>query len=299
MLAILLVTLVIRACLLPFDIKQKKSMRNMVKLQPKMEKIKERYASNPDKQKQKTAELYREEGVSPFASCLPMLFQMLFLFAFFGAVRNLANTEMVNLVLDAAKTGKTIDLPSFLWIKNIWQPDAMSFMEYAPNILPTQEAFSGMLFAKNLGHLWLPTYNYAQIIQPTLQPYLVGGAPGFFSQLGVIFQQSNGYFILPIMSGVSAYFMGVYQSKSGMMQQQGKMMRFGLPLFSVYICSVMGAAFAVYWTFTNVLSIVQQYALNLYYKKKDEEQQGFDGPSKETIIKPEKKKKSLLGKKDD
>jgi membrane protein insertase Oxa1/YidC/SpoIIIJ len=54
-----------------------------------------------------------------------------------------------------------------------------------------------------------------------------------------------------------------------MLQQQGKMMKYGLPLFSVYICAVSGTAFAIYWTFTNVFSIIQQTALNAYFNREE------------------------------
>ena len=112
--AILLVTLLLRLLMLPLDIKQKRQMRKMTGLQEKIEKIKERYANNKEKQQKKTAELYKKEGVSPFSSCLPLLFQMVFLLAFFGAVRTLSNHETVAMIAQAANEGTAVHLPSFL-----------------------------------------------------------------------------------------------------------------------------------------------------------------------------------------
>lgn len=269
-LAILIVTIFLKAVMLPLDIKQRLSMRRMTGLQSKIDKIKERYANNPDKQKQKIAELYKSEGVNPFSSCLPLLLQMVFLFALFGAVRTLANTELVNMVANAAREGTTVHLPSFLWIKNIWQPDALSFIEHTTNVLPSPQEFNNILQSTPALKASLPAgFNYEAAIQSTKALYDFGGETNFFAQLGVVFKQSNGWFLMPLISGLSAYFMGVYQARSGMIQQQGKLMKYGLPLFSVYICAVSGAAFAMYWTFSNMISIVQQVAMNAYFRKKE------------------------------
>ena len=46
-------------------------------------------------------------------------------------------------------------------------------------------------------------------------------------------------------------------------------MKYGLPLVSVYTCAVSGAAFAIYWTFTNVFSVLQQMVLNKYFQRED------------------------------
>lgn len=267
-LAILLVTLCLRAVLLPLDIKQRRQMRKTTALQGKMDKIKERYANNPDKQKQKIAELYKNEGINPFSSCLPLLLQMVFLFAFFGAVRTLANTETVNMVVQAAQSGTDVQLPSFLWIKNIWQPDALSFIEHSPNVLPSVDDFNRILQTTPALQEHIPSgFDYQATVASTLQLYDFGGETSFFGQLGVIFKQSNGFFLLPILSGVSSYFMSLYQFKSGMIQQQNKLMLYGLPIFSVYICAVSGTAFAIYWTFTNIISIIQQISLKAYFDK--------------------------------
>lgn len=273
--AILLVTLLLRLLLLPLDIKQKRQMRKMTALQSRIEKIKERYANNKDKQQKKIAELYKSEGVSPFSSCLPLVFQLVFLFAFFGAVRSLANHEIVAMVAQAAKDQTTVHLPSFLWIKNIWQPDALSMVEYSTNVLPTSAEFQNIINATPALKDMLPAgFDYAKVVQPTLQQFSFGGAKDFLGQIGVVFQQSNGWFLLPLIAGVSAYFQGIYQFKSGMIQQQGKIMKYGLPIFSVYICAISGTAFAIYWTFTNIFSIIQQMALNAYFNREDE---GIDG----------------------
>jgi len=284
-LAILLVTLLLRLMLLPLDIKQKRQMRKMTAMQERVNKIKERYANNKEKQQKKISEFYKQEGVSPFSSCLPLLFQFVFLLAFFGAVRSLSNHETVAMVAQAAKEGAQVHLPSFLWIKNIWQPDALSLIEKTTNVLPSAADFQNIVNSSQVLKDMLPQgFNadmYNAVTRTTLEPYIVGGAKDFFGQIGVVLKQSNGYFLLPLLAGASAFYMGIYQFKSGMVQQQGKIMKYGLPLFSVYICAVTGSAFAIYWTFTNVFSILQQMVLNKYFQRENDD--GDDDGKKRKI----------------
>ena len=74
--SIVVFTLVIRLVLLPLDIKSKKSMRAISKIQPKLQALQKKYANDKDKLNQKTMELYRKEHVSPTAGCLPMLISL-------------------------------------------------------------------------------------------------------------------------------------------------------------------------------------------------------------------------------
>lgn len=94
---IVMLTMVIKTALLPLAIKQVRSMRAMSQLQPEMKKIQEKYKADrsmmrtdPQKfqerrQKQQEAMmgLYKEHGVNPAASCLPLLLQMPILVALF------------------------------------------------------------------------------------------------------------------------------------------------------------------------------------------------------------------------
>ena len=69
-------------------LKQDKSMKEMKKLQPELEKIKQKYANDKQMLNIKTMELYREHKVNPLGGCLPILIQLPILFALFGVLRN-------------------------------------------------------------------------------------------------------------------------------------------------------------------------------------------------------------------
>ena len=86
--SIIVVTILIKIALLPLTLKQDKSMKEMKKLQPELEKIKEKYANDKQMLNIKTMELYKEHKVNPLGGCLPLLLQLPILFALFGVLRN-------------------------------------------------------------------------------------------------------------------------------------------------------------------------------------------------------------------
>ena len=86
--SIIIVTILIKIALLPLTLKQDKSMKEMKKIQPELEKIKKDYAHDKQMLNIKTMELYKEHKVNPLGGCLPLLLQLPILFALFGVLRN-------------------------------------------------------------------------------------------------------------------------------------------------------------------------------------------------------------------
>ena len=88
-LAIILLTFLINVALVPIRYKQIVSMQKMTKVQPQLKAIQNRYKDlprNDPKRQEMNKEvmaLYKEHGVNPLGSCLPLLLQMPFLFAFY------------------------------------------------------------------------------------------------------------------------------------------------------------------------------------------------------------------------
>ncbi len=106
--AIILLTIAIKAILYPLTVKQVKSMKAMQDIQPKMKALQEKYNGNPEKLNKELAALYKEAGVNPLAGCLPLLVQMPFLISIFFAIRDYQYAQ---------------EPPSFLWITNLSHPD--------------------------------------------------------------------------------------------------------------------------------------------------------------------------------
>ena len=74
--AIVCMTIVVRLVLLPLTLKQFKSMQSMVRLQPEIKKLQDKYKNDKERLNQEMMRFYRENKVNPFASCLPLVAQL-------------------------------------------------------------------------------------------------------------------------------------------------------------------------------------------------------------------------------
>jgi YidC/Oxa1 family membrane protein insertase len=84
--AIIILTIVVRTVLLPFNIMSFRSAQAMTKIKPKMDAIKERYKGDPVRLNKETMALMKENNANPLSGCLPMLLQIPIFFAFFATI---------------------------------------------------------------------------------------------------------------------------------------------------------------------------------------------------------------------
>lgn len=103
--AIVLVTLAVRALLIPVGVSVAKAARDRRRLAPRLADLQRRYRRSPEKLQRATMELYATEKVSPVAGCLPMLAQLpvvSLVYALFASPRIAGET---NHLLDASLFG--------------------------------------------------------------------------------------------------------------------------------------------------------------------------------------------------
>lgn len=89
-LSIILLTVVVRTALIPLFVRQINSARNMQMLAPKTRELQEKYGHDRERLGQETMKLYKEEGVNPMASCLPLLLQMPIFLSLFWVLNSAA-----------------------------------------------------------------------------------------------------------------------------------------------------------------------------------------------------------------
>jgi YidC/Oxa1 family membrane protein insertase len=106
--AILLVTVIVKAIFFPLANKSYKSMANMKMVQPKMLEIREKYADDKMKQQQAMMELYKTEKINPLAGCWPVLVQIPVFFSLYKVL--FVTIEMRH-------------APFFGWIQDLSAPD--------------------------------------------------------------------------------------------------------------------------------------------------------------------------------
>jgi len=74
--AIIITTLIVKGALFPLTYRMLKSQKQMQELQPKIKEIREKYKDDKEKLAAEMMEIYKENKVNPFGSCLPLLIQL-------------------------------------------------------------------------------------------------------------------------------------------------------------------------------------------------------------------------------
>lgn len=92
-LAIIILTLIIRTILLVPSGKAMKAQKRMQEIQPRLQKIKEKYKDDKQKIAMETMAIWKDAKVNPFGSCLPILLQFPFLIALFYVIQNGLNPD--------------------------------------------------------------------------------------------------------------------------------------------------------------------------------------------------------------
>jgi YidC/Oxa1 family membrane protein insertase len=87
-LAIIFLSLGIKAIFWPLTHKSQKSMKEMQKIQPKIAELKEKYKDNKEELNRKTMEFYKTNKVNPLGGCLPILIQIPVFFALYRVLLN-------------------------------------------------------------------------------------------------------------------------------------------------------------------------------------------------------------------
>lgn len=254
-LSIIVFTIIIKAVLIPFSIKQQKSMAKTSKLQKKQREIQEKYANNRQKMQEEMNKLYEKEGVKPMGGCLTSIVPMLVILGIFYAVAYpLTNT----LHLDSA------DVQSALSYVN-------TIPGYASNANPTYQEISLLKIFPNIVNT--PTiqgiFSASEI--STIEMFQSG-----FNTFGVDllaipseYGLFSGYILFPVfcfLSNVSSQLI-MQKVNKNQMQQQGcmKVMLYVLPLFSAYIAYSVPAAVGFYWIISAVFSLIQSVVLAKMY----------------------------------
>ena len=150
-LAILVLTVGIKALFFPLANKSYKAMSKMKALQPKMQAMKERYGDDRQRMNQELMALYKKEGVNPAAGCLPMVIQIPVFFSLYKVL--FVTIEMRH-------------APFYGWIHDLSAPDPLGLLTlfgFVPWDVPP------MLHVINIG-LWPLIMGMTMFLQQRLNP---------------------------------------------------------------------------------------------------------------------------------
>src|SRR3954451_21568945 len=106
-------TIIIRLAILPLTFKQVRSMQEMQRFSPEIQKIRERYKEDKQRQQEEMMKLYKEHGFNPLGSCLPLVLQLPFFFSLYQTLKSGGGISK-----EIAASGHT----GFLFIPDLTKP---------------------------------------------------------------------------------------------------------------------------------------------------------------------------------
>jgi YidC/Oxa1 family membrane protein insertase len=235
-LAIILLTLVIRLILLPLVWPSLKSAQKIRDLQPKLNKLKDKYGT--DKQALATAQmsLYKQEGVNPLSGCLPQILQIVVLLLFFYGFNMVSNFFIGKGSLDQINM-------------NLIQPFKIS-----PGFKADLNFFGSDL-AMTPAKLFTQGINLSLLLPLIL---LLGSG---------VLQYFSAKLMMPSPKTDENIIKATKDKEDDMMSAMRTQSMYMMPLMTIFIGWNFSLGLLLYWFITSALMIGQQLLVNNINKK--------------------------------
>jgi len=249
--AIIFFTFLTKIIILPLSVWVQKNSIKMVQMQPELNRIKAKYFGDADSAADEETKLYKKYKYNPLASLVPLVVQIILLMGVVAVIYNPFDylfhlpqeliSEFNNLASSISGMpieNSSIQLTAIECIKNPEYFSQFASISYSSDIVAILEQI------KNFDLMFLG-------INLSYNPSIV---------LGITV-------IVPVIAGLSSYFLCFAQNKSNVLQaEQSKVSQWGMLILSVGLSLYLGffvpAGIALYWVASNLLAIVQLYALN-------------------------------------
>ena len=196
-LAIAVLTILIRLLILPLTLSQQRSARKMQELQPEIEKLQKKYGKDKERLAQEQMKLWKEAGINTAGGCLPMLIQLPIMIGLYQAIMYCVPTTPLQLFQFSQHIYK-------------WLPGVVG-------LVPLQSTFLGMDLGQppSMIQWWsyaLPVLVFATswLQQKLLTPPGSGGdqsqAAAMSKQMQITMPLMFGFIALQYATGLSIYF---------------------------------------------------------------------------------------------
>lgn len=252
--AIILFTLFSKIVLLPISIWIQKNSIKMVRMQPEINRIKTNYFGDKDRIAEEQTKLYKKEKYNAFASLFPLFIQILLLLALVKII-NQPLTYILNI-----DENVTTNLVNVALENNEQLEEESSAIELA--------------VVKDI-HNDINTEKYLEVTnEEEIQKIKDLNLSFCGFDLGMIATVEKGIAIwIPIIAGLSALILCIGQNKMNVLQaEQSIYNKYGMMILSVglslYLGAFVPAGVALYWTFSNLFAVLQQWLLNIFINPK-------------------------------
>ena len=251
-LALILFTLVVKLVILPFQLKSKKSMLRMNRMQGKVKDIQTRFANNRERQQQEMAELYAREGVNPMSGCLWSFIPFPILIALYAIIRtplryfmSLSTSVIEEIGTLAGTLGYEASNNTYdqIYLAKFIHEHWESFAGKFDGLVDLNYSFLGMDLASQPSTL--------------LSQFPGGGWPVW------------GAILLPIISAGIQFAMSFITMRTNGSAPNGstKTMMYMMPLMTLWMGYILPSALCIYWIANSAFSLIQEVTLNEYFNK--------------------------------
>ena len=274
----ILVALVIKIILLPFQMKSKRGMIQQARLQPKVAELQKKHGTNKAKINEETMKLYKEAGVNPASGCIWGFLPLPIMLALFQVIRQPITIMMGVAEEEFAKITELLGTMGF---------DPGNISSYYVQIAQSQFISNNFSRFRDLSEsLRQINFNFLNLnFGITPQWDFLWNA-----NLELYGTWFAGFvlFLIPLISG-GMQFLATHLNRKmnppaavveGQAKSMNTMMMF-MPLISVYIAFITPVALGFYWTISTVFQIIQDVWLTKVYTKKIEADEALKNEERE------------------
>ncbi len=267
--SIILFTIIVRALMIPLAFQQQKSMQGMQKIQPQMKKIQDKYKDRKDQESQQQmqmelSQLYKENGVSPFGGCLPLLIQFPIIMALFQVLRNIPSyinsvqilfTNIANVVVPLPGADTYLSELASQSGRNMVKDFSIDNIYKVIDVLGKFSTEQWNEFIEKFGSVGnIILENYDKIVDTyTFLGINLADKPNLMS-IGLL---------IPVLN-VALQFLIMKTSSSSMGNDNptNKSMMYTMPLITGFFVITMPAGLGLYWLVGSIFQLGQQMIIN-------------------------------------
>lgn len=279
-LSIILFTIIIKLILLPLQIHSQKAMKKQQKVQPIIAELQKKYANDQQKLSAEMMKVYKENGVSMSGGCLPLLIQMPILYALYRVIqRPLTYIKGIDFTSEAviANVQKVLSMMKEQFpdvIGNLADSTVDQINKMYQIHLSTWADKLGL--AKDFG--WDINFNFLGLdLSGIPSKAITEIMAGNFSDIGTIL-----LILIPIIAMLATWFSmkqsqsmtqnpNARQNEDDPAQSMNKSMSLMMPIMTGFFTVTLPSGIGIYWIVSSLVQIAQQYVLNKYFDRKEDD----------------------------
>ena len=275
--AMIIFGILVQLIMLPIKAKSKKSMMKMSRVQPQIQDIQRRYASDPQKQNEMLQKLYQEEGVNMGGGCLWSFVPLFILIPLFTVIREpityilMEGEEVAAQIISVIKTAAPEMFSNNAYYDQVTAAQAIpQFAAELKAAIPAikDSTLAGINFnflGINLGtipqfNIFAPTWAWDWAhIGAFLIPMLSAGS----QVLSMWIAQKQNDSVVTNEKGIQDKEM----AKNSQQNQSTQMMMWMMPLMSLWIGFTVSASLSLYWFVGGIVGMISDFFMTKHYRK--------------------------------